>query len=771
MNAMRSVFALLAVAIAALCQTPTIAQKTAGMRALPGYIPVYEDAKTGKLWLEIGNWTRHLLYYPSLPGGVGSNDIGLDRGQIGQEKLVRWERHGPKVLLVHVNTRYISTSAAQTERRSVSDSFAESVLWGFEVAAEDGDRVLVDATSFFLRDAHGVAQRLTQRRQGTFRLDASRSALYESKNFPRNTEVEVKLTFTSDAPGELVRSVTPTPDALTVRQRHSFVDLPEQPYRTRAFDPRSGYFVGMSFMDYSAPLGQPMEKRFIARHRLAKGQKLMYFLDPGTPEPVRTALLEGARWWKEAFQAAGFDFDVQVLPEGADPLDVRYNMIQWVHRSTRGWSYGNAVVDPRSGEILKGHVTLGSLRVRQDYMIAEGLLAPYETGKPASKEMERMALARLRQLSAHEVGHTLGLTHNFAASVSDRASVMDYPHPLILLNGPGAPDLSKAYTTGIGDWDKLAIRWGYAEDDSALVEARKRGFRFISDSDARPTGGAHPASHLWDNGADAAAELERMLQVRRRALDRFGENVIQTGQPMSAIEDVLVPIYLSHRYQTEAASKLLGGLDYTYAVRGDDQLVTRIVPGAEQRKALQTLLRTISADALTMPEPLLKSIPPRAYSFDRTRESFRSRTGLTFDPLAAAETASNLTLGLVLHPQRAARLVQYHARDASTPSLGDVIDAVIAATWRAPRAKGLAEEVQRTVETVALYHLMGLASAENAPVPVRAIVQRRLADLAQEFGKQDAIRRHQSELIERFLKEPKSPTVPRPLDPPEGQPI
>jgi hypothetical protein len=768
---MRTVWVFLAVSVAALAQTQSIRKKTAAMRALPGYIPMYEDTKAGKLWLEIGNWQRYVLYYPSLPGGVGSNDLGLDRGQLGQEKLVRWERRGPKVLLVHVNTRYISTSGVQAERRSVADSFAESVLWGFEVAAEDGERVLVDATAFFLRDAHGVAQRLTARRQGTFRIDGARSALYAAKNFPKNTEVEVKLTFTSDAPGDLVRSVTPTPDALTVRQHHSFVELPDQPYRARAFDPRSGYYVGVIFSDYSTPLGETIEKRFIARHRISKGETLTYYLDPGAPEPVRSALLEGARWWKEAFRAAGFDFDVQMLPPDADPMDIRYNVIQWVHRSTRGWSYGTTVVDPRSGEILKGHVTLGSLRVRQDYMIAEGLLAPYAKGRAASTEMERMALARLRQLSAHEVGHTLGLTHNFAASVSDRASVMDYPHPLVHLNGSGAPDLSQAYATGIGEWDKLAIRWGYADDDSALAEARKRGFRFISDDDARPPGGAHPYAHLWDNGGNAANELERMLDVRDRALQRFGENVILPGRPMSAIEDVLVPVYLSHRYQVEAAAKLLGGLEYSYAVRGDDETVTRIVSGADQRRALAALMRTITAETLTLPEALLQSMPPRAYSFDRTRESFRSRTGLTFDPVAAAESAADLTLRLVLHPERAARLMQYHAREAASPSLQDVIDAVIGATWRAPRLKGLASEVQQTVQSVALYHLMALASADTAPLGVRAVAQAKLGALQRELEPTDAVRRHHADLIRRFLNDPKSPTVPRPLDAPEGQPI
>lgn len=749
----------------------TISQKTAGMKALPGFLPLHYEEKAGKLWMEIDRWNTDLLYYPSLPAGIGSNDIGLDRGQLGPERVVRFERHGPRVLLVQPNMRYVATSSNPQEQQSVRDSFAQSVLWGFEIAAEEGGRVLVDATPFFVRDAHGVVERLKRGEQGSFRLETSRSALYEprTKNFPKNTEVEAILTFIGDNPGSHVRSVTPSADSITVRQHHSFVELPDGNYTPRAFDPRSGFMPGAEFMDYSTPLGEPIVKRYSARHRLTKDKPIVYYLDPGTPEPVRTALLEGARWWAEAFTAAGFPdgFRVEMLPADADPMDVRYNVIQWVHRSTRGWSYGTGVTDPRTGEILKGHVTLGSLRVRQDYMIAEGLLAPYANDSDGQGAMERMALARLRQLSAHEVGHTLGITHNFAASVSNRASVMDYPHPFAVLTGSGAPDLSKAYATGIGEWDKVAIRWGYGNDDAALTEGIKRGFRFISDADARPAGGAHPQAHLWDNSANAAEELDRILQVRHRALERFGENAIRPGMPMSSIEDVFVPLYLAHRYQVEAAVKLVGGLDYNYAVRGDGQPVTQIVPGAEQKRALASLLKTITPDALTISERLLKIMPPVAYGYDRTRENFGSHTGLTFDPLAAAESAANHTLGLIFHAERAARLIQYHARDNTVPSLNDVIDQVLAATWNAKRLTGMQGEMQRIVDAVLTYHLMALAAKQDAPTAVRAIVLSKMSFM----GPQDMHQRHLRELIERFSKDPKQPLLPKPMDPPPGQPI
>jgi hypothetical protein len=397
-------------------------------------------------------------------------------------------------------------------------------------------------------------------------------------------------------------------------------------------------------------------------------EPIVYYLDSGVPEPIRSALLEGAQWWNQAFEAIGYRnaFQVKLLPEDADPMDVRYNLIQWVHRSTRGWSYGATVWDPRTGEIIKGKVTLGSLRVRQDYLIAEALLAPYETGKPAPSTMREMALARLRQLSVHEVGHTLGLAHNYIASTRGRASVMDYPHPLVKLAPDGSIDLSDAYATGIGEWDKVAIGYGYqdfpsgTDEDKALSEglekAEARGIIFLSDADARPRGSAHPQVHLWDNGVDAVKELNRLMEVRAHALERFSENNVREGAPLATLEEALVPLYLSHRYQAEATAKVLGGLSYTYALRGDGQKPTERVPAAAQRRALEALLATIRPEALALSENLLQTIPPRPLGYWRHRETFQSRTGVTFDPLSVAEIAANHTVSLILHPERAARL-------------------------------------------------------------------------------------------------------------------
>ncbi len=773
---------ILLLAAVSVVSAQSISSKLPGLTRQDGFLPYYWDTKTGKLWLVIPKLNEEFLYVSSLPAGLGSNDIGLDRGQLGRTRIVRFERSGNKVLLVQPNYNFRASSDNPDERRAVAESFASAVIWGFTVEAEENGQLLVDATNFFLRDAHGARQRLQQARQGAYTLDASRSAFYlpRTKAFPRNTEVEVTLTFTGDPQGRFVQDVAASPDALTLRQHHSFVQLPGPGYTPRRYDPRSG-FIERSFFDYSTPVAEPINQQHIIRHRLTKDKPIVYYLDRGTPEPIRSALLDGARWWTEAFTAAGFPdgFRVEMMPEGADSMDTRYNVIQWVHRATRGWSYGSAVVDPRTGEIIKGHVTLGSLRVRQDYLIAEGLLAPYEQGKPANPAMLQMALQRLRQLSAHEVGHTIGLVHNYVSSAQGDASVMDYPHPNIGLKD-GLPDLSASYTNGIGEWDKVAIRYGYAEFPAAqeqaelnkiLADAYQRGLYLISDDDSRPESSAHPQSHLWDNGKDATAELTRILEVRRAALARFGENNIPMGRPYSTLQESLVTTYLLHRYQTEAAVKVVGGLNYTYATRGDGQLITRIVPAAEQRKALAAVLKTLDVNELTIPERILQLLPPAAEGFPRTREYFRSRTGLTFDALTAAESAAHMTAGLLLNGERAGRLIQYKARDAQNPGLEDVIRGLVRATFSRPAATGLAAEVGRTVDHVVLTHLLNLLIDDNAVPQVRAIVRQELANAMRNLSAADNHQAYLADRHKRFLADPKPIAVPRPTDPPPGMPI
>jgi hypothetical protein len=722
---------------------------------------------------------------------------------------VRFERSGPRVLLIQENLEYRAVSDDPYERRAVRDSFAESALWGFKVEAEEKvegeekDHVLVDATDFFLRDAHGIPAALRRAKQGTYKLDGSRCTIYlpMTKNFPLNTEVEATLTFAGDEPGRWVRDVTPSPESITVREHHSFVQLPPPGYKTRAYDPRSSFF-GPSYMDYATPISEPIVKRFIARHRLEKKDPkaavseplhpIVYYLDRGAPEPIRSALLEGARWWNQAFEAAGYKnaFRVELMPEGADSMDLRYNVIQWVHRATRGWSYGAAVVDPRTGEIIKGHVTLGSLRVRQDFLIAEGLLAPYERGKPGISKAQEMALARLRQLAAHEVGHTLGLMHNYSASTVNRSSVMDYPPPYVKLGADGTPDLSAAYATGIGEWDKVSIMFGYQDFapgtneqtalNKILLDAYGRGLRYLTDQDARPAGSSSSVAHLWDSGANAVDELNRLMQVRAAALQRFGENNIREGAPLATLEDVLVPVYLLHRYQVEAASKLVGGMDYTFALRGDGQTPTQIVAPAEQRRALVAVLATLKPDVLALPEPLLKMIPPRPPDYERGREHFKIHTSPAFDALAPAEAAAQHTLQFLFNPERAARLVEFHARNAENPGLEEVFEAILNATWKAPHPRGYNGEIAQAVDNIVLYDLMAISANEHATEEVRAItswVLRNLKDwLDSPAGGRQVIddQAHiffAAKQIEQFQRDPKQITVAAPADPPDGPPI
>jgi len=780
--------------------TSTIETKVAGMKKFPGYIEFYYDEKQDKVFLIIDKFNIEFLYVESLTAGVGSNDIGLDRNQLGRERVVKFDRRGPKVLLTELNYTYRAISNNAAEKKAVEEAFAQSVLWGFTVVAEEGERVLVDASDFLLQDAHDVIGTLRSTQQGNYTLDKTRSAFYlpRTKNFPQNTEFEATLTFTGQPTGGFIRSVTPTPSSVTVREHHSFVQLPDANYKPRKFDPRAGYF-SISYYDYATPISEPIEKRFITRHRLEKKdpradvseavEPIIYYMDPGAPEPIRSALMDGAKWWNQAFEAAGYKdaFRVEVLPEDADPMDVRYNLINWIHRSTRGWSYGASVTDPRTGEIIKGHVNLGSLRVRQDFLIAEGLLAPYEEGKPVSKEMEQMALARLRQLAAHEVGHTIGIAHAYSSSSENLASVMDYPHPIAQLKD-GKIDLSRAYDDKIGAFDKVIVTYGYqhfpdgTDEDKALYDiiqnSLKAGFTFLSDQDARPVGGAHPYAHLWDNGKDPADELNRVMEVRAVALKNFGERNIKPGAPMALLEEVLVPMYFFHRYQTEATAKVVGGLNYRYALRGDGQPVTELLTPQQELKAIEALLKTVQPSALALPESLLKIIPPRPLGYSRHRELLKGKTDLTFDPLSAAETASDLTFSLILHPARANRLFEHHSRDARLPSLESVIDKLISATFKSPTRGGYEGAIQMSINYSLFTNLSKLALNKDASAPAKAIATLKLDQLknwlqsrATTDEEWKAYYAYLVQQINKFQDDPDEFKVENLLPAPPGQPI
>ncbi|MGE5361228.1 MAG: zinc-dependent metalloprotease [Bacteroidales bacterium] len=782
---------------------PTIEQKTAKLQKLDGFFPLYWDDKAGTLWMEIPALDTEVLYINGLSAGVGSNDIGLDRGQLGETRIVRFERVGTKVLMRQPNYRFRAPGGSADEQRAVRESFATSITWGFTVAAESRGRVLVDLTDFLLRDATGLAARL---RPATFRVDRTRSAVYmaNTKVFPKNTEMEATLTFTTEgstagAGGGTERGalsfVAPAADAVTVRQHHSFVELPDGNYTPRAYDPRAG-FIDVAYEDYSAPLGESTTRRLITRHRLQKKdpsaaisepmKPIVYYLDRAAPEPIRTALLEGAAWWNQAFEAAGFRnaFRVELMPEGADPMDVRYNVIQWVHRSTRGWSYGGGVVDPRTGEIIQGHVTLGSLRVRQDYLIGVGLTTPYKNGNEEAVEAQRMALERIRQLAPHEVGHAIGLSHNYYDSTRGYISVMDYPQPLATLRPDGALDLSHAYGVGIGDWDKVAITWGYSQFprgadearalDGILRDAWDKDLRFLTNQDIDYT----PRADQWSNGVDVAAELQRVMEVRRAVLKRFGESVVRNGQPLALIEEPLVPIYLYHRYQVEAAASALGGLDYFYALRGGlgADKPWGFTPAVRQRAALDALMRTLAPSELAVPDPILRLLGPRPDGYGLHRELFPRNTGLPFDAITPAVVASDLTVSFLLRPDRAARLVNQHALDPTLPGVGDVIDRLVATAFDTAAVSPYEAEVRRATARVVVERLIALAS--SAPMAeVRAIASDRLDGVRERLkAVKDGDDRPMAKLlvadITRFLDRPAEPykQPPLPTTPP-GAPI
>ena len=743
-------------------KTISVLEKT---QTYKGFFDFNYHPEKDAIYLTVKALDQEFLYVNSLSAGMGNNDIGLDRGQLGNERLVSFSKSGNKLMLIQPNLRYRSTSSNPLEQRSIKEAFAKSVLYGFPIVESTKEGHVIDLTPFLMQDAHGVAKRLKQLKQGNYTVDQSRSAvsLERTKAFPKNIEFDMMLTFTGTAEGSLVRSVTPTPDAITVHQHHSFVALPDLDYTPREFDPRSGANA-FTFYDYTTPV---------------------YYLDNGTPEPVRSALLEGGRWWNQAFESIGYQdaFQVKILPDDADPLDVRYNVIQWVHRSTRGWSYGASVADPRTGEIIKGHVSLGSLRIRQDFMIALGLTqAPFAQGSEKETAALEMAIARIRQLSAHEIGHTLGFAHNFTASAKSRSSVMDYPHPTLEMKGDQI-SFENAYDTGIGDWDKVSVAYAYSDfpegtDEqkalkTLLEESTVEGHRFISDYDARPIGGAHPTAHLWDNGVLATSELENLMQIRAKALGHLSLDHLRTGESYSSLEDRMVPMYLLHRYQVEAVVKLIGGVDYDYAVKGNHDYKVSSVNATTQRNALLGFLNTLAPEALALPEQLRSLLPPRSFSNPRTRENFLSQTGVTFDYLGIANSLSDALIGMLLHPDRANRLVTQYGFDTNQLSLKETLNTLTKTHFKTKKRDRHLEQLNQIVKSNILKHLMYLGQQPTANPIVKMLIYEELVSLDRWLAGQEEARFSESYRmqIDRYFERPDDFIPPMVSRLPDGSPI
>jgi hypothetical protein len=730
---------------------------TKNMSQQTGFFDFYYQIETDKVFLKIDEFDQPFLFQSSMPQGIGSNDIGLDRGQLGDTRLVQFERFGNKVLLKQLNTQYRASSSNLAEQASIDEAFADSVIAGFPVVAINGDVVVIDYTDFLLSDIHQISERLTSTKQGTYKVDSKRSGVFlkRSKSFPENTELEALVTFGGSKPGQFVNQVTPDPISVSVHLHHSLVKLPDTDYQPRKFVPFSGFW-SVGYQDYSVAIEDSMTKQFIPRHRLSKKypsadiseavEPIVYYLDPGIPEPVMSALRDGALWWDEAFSAIGYKnaFQVKVLPENADPMDVRYNVIQWVHRATRGWSYGSSVIDPRSGEIIKGHVTLGSLRVKQDYLIALGLTSPFSADSGLDEQVDiskqkEMALARIRQLSAHEVGHTLGIAHNFAASEYGRESVMDYPHPLVSVHN-GKISLDNAYDVGMGDWDKYVVAYGYQDYLDAntqlqglkrlVADARGKGFRYQSDPDSRQSNAANVEGHLWDNGADPVNELKRISEVREIAIANFGLKTIKTGASLSSLEETFAPIYLLHRYQLDAVAKLVGGVSYEYELKGDYLTAkgVQVVSVSQQKSALTAMLNTLQSEFLSIPESLTQLITPKVYGESRNRESFKGRTGHTFDPISAAESAAGYSLNLLLKAERLNRIAQQNNRLKGAPDIAFLLTELFEYSIKSGIDKDY-PQLSKRVNYLVLDQVVKAMEQKNLAPEVRGEIELQLIDL------------------------------------------
>jgi len=776
-------------------QLPGIKEKTKEMDKYTGFFTFYWDQTKGKIWLEIDRFNQEVLYLNSVSSGLSVN--GIDRNGLGQSKIVEFQRIGPKVIMIQPNYAYRANIEDEFVIDAVETAFGRSIIWGFEVAAEEGEKVLVDATKFLIRDARSWGNNMGGRNStAKYRLDESKSVfdLTRTKNFPKNSEFDVMLTFT----GKGFRgSEAPSSEAITVNIHHSLVELPDDQYKPRRYDPRSS-FMSFSYNDYASPFDEELEQKFILRHRLEKKnpkaevseavEPIIYYIDRGVPSDIIDAVLEGVSWWNHAFEACGYKnaFQVKLLPKDADPMDIRYNMVNWMNRTSRGWSYGSSISDPRTGEIIKGNVSMGALRIRQAYLIATGIAGEYSESNQIDPQLKKMALMRIKQLSAHEVGHTIGLVHNYASNVDDRSSVMDYPHSLATIKDDGSIDLSKAYTEDIGAWDKVSIAYGYQDfpdDEDADAEAKKeldrvfsKGIYYLTDKDAGAN--IHPFASQWDNGKHPVDELERVMKIRKIALNNFSEKKIKYGKAMSTLEDVLVPVYFYHRYQITASAGVLGGVYYNHALRGGPQYIQKDVPAKEQRRALNVLIKTLEPENLVIDERILKLIPPRAPGHNQTNDLFTSYTGGTFDPLAAAENITDLSVGLILNPARAARLVNHHALNQELPGLEEVIETLISATFKNQPNMPYEQEAQRVVNVVVLNRLLALAADTRTAPQSKAIALLKIEELDDWLKTQKPEEYAQKahyflcrQKIKQFEKNPDSYKITPAIKIPNGAPI
>jgi len=778
----------------------SIAARTSGMERRAGLIPLYLDDRQGRLFLEIPRDTTRVLAFFQQSTGLGSNPIGIDRASNGPDHVARFERNGDRVLVIFENWSYRGESSRDPGlAATVAESFPSSTVGALPLLAIEGGRLLVDATDFVYRDWLDVAGTLTRSNEGNYAVARDRSSVDRAytKAFPENTEIDVALTFVAQGrPGGTVSSIVPDGRAFTLRQHISFVQLPDNGYRPRALDPRVGFF-GITFRDYAQPIQGSLEQRWISRHRLERvnpndaasafRKPITYYIDPGIPEPLRTATIEGARFWEEAFNQAGLrgGFRVEMLPAGADPMDARYNTVMWVNRHERGWSFGGSEGDPRTGQIIKGVAHMDSHRNRTDYNIYASLVG----AAPAAADTA-FILARIRQVTAHEIGHTIGMAHNYIASTYDRGSVMDYPAPRVRLSAAGEIDLSAAYDRGPGEYDVWAIRWAYGifpqatERDSldAIVrEGLRKGYLFLADGDARPDFASDPRTNLWDDAATELEFLRHQGDVRRVAMRRFGLGNLRAGEPVALLQERFAPLYFFHRFAINSATKAIGGMEYSNAVVGDGQQATRTVSAARQRQALAALVAALQPAELAIPDSVLTLLAPRAFGFGGAPvELFGTRTRPTFDELGAARTLAQMVVDGILQRERAARLVQQSVYGDRPLTLAETIDALIDGTWGgAAPASAKLSAVRRVTQRAVADRLLLLAADSNAAPEVRAMAEYKINELiprARTQARAGSVeqRAHYASLVTdltRWIERRELPALSPALRPPPGDPF